>query len=151
MSKSITYRPFEMSDLDAMEVMGRKLWSGFKEGELRELLVNTAQDTDRKQIWIALDTGDKYVGFTVFSVRTDYVEGAVKSPTGYLEGIFVEEAYRKKGIAEALFHLGEQWCKDKGCTQIGSDTWLSAQASRNFHQKLGFWEEDVLVHFLKDI
>ena len=81
----------------------------------------------------------------------DYVEGAEKSPTGYLEGIFVADGFRKMGIAKEFLRIGEHWCKEKGCTQIGSDTWLADKESRAFHKKMGFWEEEEIVHFLKNI
>jgi aminoglycoside 6'-N-acetyltransferase I len=102
---------------------------------------------------VLLAKSDKQVriGFAMFSIRNDYVEGALKTPTGYLEGIYVESEYRKKGIATKLIQLGELWLKENGCTQIGSDTWLTDTGSRTFHKKMGFWEEDELVHFLKDL
>ena len=150
MSESIQYKEFEAADFDMLFLMGRKLWPDFKASELEELLMETSKASSNKQIWLAT-INNQHIGFAICSIRTDYVEGAVKSPTGYLEGIFVEEAFRKKGVAKALFQLGEQWCKSKGCTQIGSDTWITATDSRLFHQKIGFWEEEEVVHFLKNI
>ena len=79
------------------------------------------------------------------------MEGAKKTPTGYLEGIYVEAEFRNSGIAKKLMQIGEQWLKTNNCTQIGSDTWLTDIDSRNFLKKIGFWEEEELVHFLKDI
>ena len=38
-------------------------------------------------------------GFAQCQLRHDYVEGTDSSPVGYLEGIFVTERYRHKGIA----------------------------------------------------
>lgn len=107
--------------------------------------------SEKNKILISKDSGEKHIGFSIFSIRTDYVEGADKSPTGYLEGIFVEPEYRKMGIAKEFIRLGEKWCKEKGCTQIGSDTWLTDKKSREFHKKVGFWEEEEVVHFLKNI
>lgn len=42
------------------------------------------------------------VGFAQCSLRNDYVEGTESSPVGYLEGIFVKEEYRIRGIAKEL-------------------------------------------------
>lgn len=44
----------------------------------------------------------KNIGFSMLSIRTDYVEGAEKSPTGYLEGIYVEPEYGKEGYSERI-------------------------------------------------
>ena len=39
------------------------------------------------------------VGFAQVQLRRDYVGGNHLSPVGYLEGIYVEETYRRRGIA----------------------------------------------------
>ncbi len=148
--KSIDYFQFEHSDFDELINMSQKLWTDFDKSELENLLKKTTQ-SDKNNILIAKNSAGKCVGFSIFSIRTDYVEGAEKSPTGYLEGIFVETEFRKMGIAKKFIQLGEIWCKDKGCTQLGSDTWLTDQESREFHKKVGFWEEEEVVHFLKNI
>ena len=145
----ISYSKFEESDFDLMLSMALKLWPDFEQKELRQLLKETTQ-SNTKAVWIA-KANDHYAGFSIFSIRTDYVEGAEKSPTGYLEGIFVEPNFRKNGIANSFVQLGQQWCKEHGCTQMGSDTWLNNTESREFHKRMGFREEEELVHFLKNI
>jgi aminoglycoside 6'-N-acetyltransferase I len=148
--KQIEYLQFENSDFEQLLEMSQKLWTDFNKVELVNLLKQTAQ-SGKSNILIAKDSVGKCVGFSIFSIRNDYVEGAEKSPTGYLEGIFVETEFRKMGIAKEFIRIGESWCKEKGCTQIGSDTWLTDKESREFHKKAGFWEEEELVHFLKNI
>lgn len=129
--------------------MGLKLWNDFTRGELLDLLEKN-RDGSKQNILIASDEG-KNIGFAIFSIRVDYVEGARQSPTGYLEGIFVEQTHRKLGIAKKFLGIGEDWCRDMGCSQIGSDTWLTDRNSREFHKKVGFWEEEEVVHFLKNL
>lgn len=150
MTGQIKYGDFEDSDFESLMKMSQKLWTDFDENELKELLKKTYQ-SDRQKILVAKTSNQERVAFSIFSIRTDYVEGAVQTPTGYLEGIFVEPAFRKTGIAKEFIQLGEKWCKENGCRQIGSDTWLTDTASRRFHKSVGFWEEEELVHFLKDI
>ena len=130
--------------------MGMRLWKNFEKNDL-EARLKKASKSDSKIIFIAKNSAEKAVGFSFFSIRIDYVEAAKDLPTGYLEGIYVDSEYRKLGVAKDLVTLGEKWCKEKGCTQIGSDTWLNATASRNFHKSLGYTEKEELVHFLKDI
>lgn len=48
------------------------------------------------QFFLAFDNGTP-IGFAQCQLRQDYVEGTSSSPVGYLEGIFVQEAYRGKG------------------------------------------------------
>ena len=45
---------------------------------------------------------DLPVGFAQCQLRYDYVEGTNSSPVGYLEGIFVKESYRNKGVRQRI-------------------------------------------------
>lgn len=96
-------------------------------------------------------SGNTSIGFVTVSIRTDYVEGSKTSPVGYVEAIYVDSNYRKQGLAKLLFKKGEHWTKLQGCSEIGSDTWDWNKAAQDFHQKLGFQKEDVLVHYIKKI
>lgn len=87
------------------------------------------------------------VGFAPCQLRHDYVEGTDSSPAGYLEGIFTEEAFRRKGIAAALLVRCESWAKEKGCTEFASDCELLNEASIRFHKALDFSEENRIVCF----
>ena len=93
--------------------------------------------------------GEQVIGFITLSIRSDYVEGARTSPVGYMESIYVKSDFRSAGVARLLFQQGEAWLKEQGCTEIGSDTWLWNEAAQEFHLKLGFNKEDVLVHYIK--
>lgn len=148
--ETINCLKFEHLDFEPLLEMSQKLWKDFERSDLDGLLRQSVQ-SDKNLILIAKNSFAEAVGFAIFSIRTDYVEGAEKSPTGYLEGIFVEPEFRKLGIAREFIRKGEIWCKEKDCTQMGSDTWLTDQASRAFHKKVGFWEEEEVVHFLKNI
>ena len=148
-ANNIEYKEFKDSDLDSLLQMGLKLWNDFTRGELLDLLEKN-RDGSKQKILIASDEG-KNIGFAIFSIRVDYVEGARQSPTGYLEGIFVEQTHRKLAIAKKFLEIGEDWCRNMGCSQIGSDTWLTDRSSREFHKKVGFWEEEEVVHFLKNL
>ncbi len=134
---------------DDLFEMNQLLLTNMNTKDLEDLL-NEWTKLDKVKIFMA-QVNTENIGYAIVSIKSDYVEGAKQSPTGYLEGIFVKETHRKKGVAKALVKEGEKWCKSSGCHQMGSDTWVSHNDSRAFHKKIGFWEEDVLVHFLKDI
>lgn len=89
------------------------------------------------------------IGFAHCQLRYDYVEGTSSSPVGYLEGIYVIEEERKKGIAKELVHHSEEWAKQKGCTEFASDCELDNQESLAMHLKLGFDEANRIICFKK--
>jgi len=95
--------------------------------------------------------GEKAIGFAQCQLRHDYVEGTDSSPVGYLEGIFVEEAYRNKGYAKELLKQCEAWAKDMGCTEFASDCELENTGSLAFHLKMGFEEANRVICFTKKL
>jgi aminoglycoside 6'-N-acetyltransferase I len=95
---------------------------------------------------------DLPAAFISLSVRNDYVEGKEgANPVGYLEGIYVKPEYRKRGIASELVRFAKNWSAQRGCTMFASDCELTNEESRMFHNKIGFREESVNVHFIMNI
>jgi aminoglycoside 6'-N-acetyltransferase I len=68
---------------------------------------------------------DRYVGFMHLSVRNDYVEGADTLPVGYIEAIYVEPEFQKKGIGREMITFAQSWAKQKSLAHLGSDTHAS--------------------------
>jgi len=91
------------------------------------------------------------VGFAQCSLRYDYVEGTESSPVGYLEGIYVKDEYRKKGIGKKLLIQCEEWARSKGCSEFASDCELDNKESLKFHLKLGFEEANRIICFKKNL
>lgn len=137
-------------DFDTWLEMGLLLWPKHSKNELKKEFEDILK-SKREETFLCKDDEEKYVGFINLSLRYEHVLRAISSPVGYVEGIFVKEEYRKKGIAKKLIDAGEEWAKSKGCKEMGSDTELHNKASQVFHKKLGFKEDDIIVHFIKKI
>jgi len=90
---------------------------------------------------------DMFIAFLSLSLRKDYVEGTDSSPVGYVEGIYVKCKYRKMGIARNLIEFAKQWTIKNGCSMLASNCELTNKDSRLFHNKIGFTEANVNVHF----
>jgi aminoglycoside 6'-N-acetyltransferase I len=106
--------------------------------------------TEKHRFLLYLIDGEP-IAFMHLSIRVDYVQGCESSPTGYLEGVYVAPAYRKKGISTALFNEGKKWLLAKGCKQIGSDMEEGNKNSYSFHMSVGFKEAGRLVTFIQDL
>lgn len=91
------------------------------------------------------------VGFAQCNIRNDYVEGTDSTPVGYLEGIFVNMEYRKKGLAKELLTKCEDWAKTQGCSEFASDCELNNTDSLKFHLQLGFEEANRIICFKKKL
>ncbi|MEY3419739.1 MAG: hypothetical protein RIR48_15, partial [Bacteroidota bacterium] len=94
---------------------------------------------------------DKFIGFINISIRTDYVEGTDADNTPYLEAIFVKAEYRRKKVASLLLESGERWVKEKGFTQLASDTEITNLLSQDFHKQSGFKDVNTIVCFVKEL
>ncbi len=105
--------------------------------------------SDKNAVFIAL-VEDRSVGMIETQIR-EYGEGCETSPVGYVEGWFVQDNLRGKGIAGALTQAAENWAREQGCTEMASDTWLDNEASIRAHVKLGYYEVERLVHFVKQL
>lgn len=92
-----------------------------------------------------------YCGFVELSVRSDYVEGAEDLPVAYIEGIFVREAYRHKGIGILLINHAEKWARNCGFRQLCSDADMENERAINFHNAAGFAEVSRNVCFVKNL
>ena len=65
--------------------------------------------------------------------------------------LLVKPNFRKSNVAKELFNVCESWALQNSCTEMGSNTWLDNLESQKFHEKLGFQEDDRIVHYIKKI
>ena len=137
------------ADQDVMGVLMAKLWPEHSpEGMAREAAA-LMEKTDAA--FFLKWEEDKAVGFAQCQLRHDYVEGCRSSPVGYLEGIYVEETHRLRGIARELLNACENWVKEKGCREFASDCTLDNAQSHNFHMHAGFEEANRIICFVKRV
>jgi aminoglycoside 6'-N-acetyltransferase I len=96
-------------------------------------------------------TGGELVGMAEVSIRRDHVEGTSAAPVPYLEGWFVVEKYRGKGIGRALLKFVEDWARERGYVELASDAEIWNEESIRLHGMLGFREVGRSVHFVKGL
>jgi aminoglycoside 6'-N-acetyltransferase I len=80
-----------------------------------------------------------------------YVDGCESSPVGYIEGWFVDADLRGVGAGRALVSAAEDWARNLGLSEMGSDTHLGNDASIRAHLALGYRDHEHLVHFTKKL
>ena len=139
----------EIEDAGALAGLAIPMWTdhdpdGLAE-EFRELIKNEDAACFLKYV------DGMPVAFAQCQLRHDYVEGTASSPVGYLEGLFVTEAYRQKGYAAELLSECEKWAKEKGCSEFASDCELDNADSLRFHLAMGFEEANRIICFKKEL
>jgi aminoglycoside 6'-N-acetyltransferase I len=50
-----------------------------------------------------------------------------------------------------MTQAAENWIREKGCTEVASDTWLDNEPSIRAHVKMGYVEVERLVHYVKKL
>lgn len=144
MIKKISYQY-----LDEVINLMLQLWPNNSFNELKEE-VKDIINNEKQTIFVKL-INNLVVGFSEVSLRYDYVEGTATIPVGYLEGIYVLDDYRNKGISKELLITCENWAKENGCTEFASDCEFTNILSQAVHEKLGFTKTNVIVCYKKDL
>ena len=103
---------------------------------------------DDTAIFMAFNDNAQPVGFIEVGLRT-YAEGCETSPVGYIEAWFVGIHVRGQKVGRSLMEAAEKWAWERGCTEMASDTWLENETGIAAHLRMGYYEADRLVHFVK--
>jgi aminoglycoside 6'-N-acetyltransferase I len=147
----ILVRPARREDAADWLRMRQALWPGDDEGHAGEIEQYFAGALRMPlEVLLAVDAGDTVVGFAELSIRA-YAEDCVSDRVAYLEGWFVEPAWRRRGAGRALVAAAETWARSQRCTEFASDALIDNVASAAAHEALGFVETCQLRCFRKPL
>lgn len=88
-------------------------------------------------------------GFLEVGLRSHTDGCDPKHPVGFVEGWFVVEGHRRKGVGTRLLAAAEDWARHQGCKEMASDTWIDQPVSQRVHEALKFEVVDRCVHYRK--
>ena len=129
--------------------MRRMLWEDCPDEEqVREMEEILGSDTEA--VFVAERTEGGLCGFVEAALRSR-ADGCDSSPVGYIEGWYVDENFRRRGVGRALVDAAEAWARSRGCRQMASDAELWNAVSHRAHGAIGYEETARLVLFKKDL
>lgn len=134
-------------DVDRWMEMRARLWP---EATPEELSPDAAEVFRGRLGVVVWEEGERLVGFAEVSMRSA-VDGASSSPVGYLEGWWVDEDQRRRGIGAALVTAAEQWAVERGAREMGSDSVVGNDVGEAAHRAVGFSAIDTVTQWLKAI
>ena len=125
------------------------LWPDATADEHRGYMAISLAQPERFLQLMSYDANRQPLGFIEGSIRGDYVNGTETSPVGFVEGVYVIPAGRRRGIARQLFSAIGDWARARGCRELASDALLENEASQRAHRALGFRETERVVYFTR--
>lgn len=101
-------------------------------------------------VFVAEASDGALLGMIELSLRP-YADGCESSPVPYVEGWYVAEGHRGRGIGRALMKAAEDWARERGHTEMASDALLDNTISEQVHKALGFEEVERAIRFRKSL
>jgi aminoglycoside 6'-N-acetyltransferase I len=157
---NICVRLARVQDCEQIARMCAELWPDASAQEhLRELL-SKVEGTATRMLPVAVfaaestcgepgANGSKLIGFVEVG-RRSHADGCDEShPVGFIEGWFVVENWRGRGVGGTLVAAAEDWARKQGCAEIASDTWIDNKVSQRAHEALGYAVVDRCVNYRK--
>jgi aminoglycoside 6'-N-acetyltransferase I len=143
-------RSIKSSDAGAWAAMRARLWPdadacGLAQ-EVREFLDGAKTMLDA--VIAAEEEESKPIGFIEITIRP-FSDGCDSMPVPHVEGWYVEESARGRGIGRALMRAAEDWARARGFTELASDSELDNAGAQKAHMRCGFEEVDRVVKFRK--
>lgn len=106
--------------------------------ELELILAGKAPGTLPLVIFVAEDQDGALIGFLECGLRSHADSCNPSHAVGYVEGWYVAEEHRRRGIGKSLLAAAEEWARSLGCVEMASDAVMDNVLSQDVHQRLGF-------------
>ncbi len=114
-------------------------WTYSKEGKL---WFQSILKDDDKQAWIAFNGQKIQVGFLVASIHD--LKFRNPSLVGEIEMIYIEPEYRCSGIGRTLVETFKTWASERGCGILRVGALAKNSHAREFYEKWGFTESEIM-------
>lgn len=145
-------RAVRPADGAAWALLRSRLWRSADAGELaaeaRAFLEGQSIPTIAA-VFIA-EEGPTALGFLELAVRS-FSDGCESMPVPHVEGWYVEPSARGKGVGRSLMDSAETWARERGFSELASDTEPWNERSIAAHARCGFRETERLVKFCKTL
>ena len=104
--------------------------------------IKNALDKNGKSIFfVKINEKEEFIGFVFGNVCSGLETGADYL---WINELYVEPEYRRKGIAAEIFTFIERWAKDKGIKYIATMTGEKNKTALKFYKKMSYDLEKVI-------
>ena len=138
-------REYQPADRRGYQAQREKLWPDCSDADNDVWFARSDATT-----FLAFRGDGSMCGFVEVGSRP-YAEDCDTSPVGYIEGWWVDEDMRHKGVGRALLEAAEHWARGMGYTEMASDALIDNVNSHAAHRACGYEEVERLVCFRKSL
>jgi aminoglycoside 6'-N-acetyltransferase I len=123
------------------------LWPSLDAEGHREELV-AFLDADGVFAWVAVEDG-AVIGFLEAAIRA-YANGCTRQPVLFVDGAWVREDWRRRGIGKAMLDALLAFARERGFDEICTDSDLENTEAHAAFEALGFRETERVVYFRRE-
>ena len=145
----IQIRKAEATDREDWARMRHRLWDDWTVERHLTDIDNMLKD-DKFTGYLAIDNAGQAVGFAEICIR-DYANGCTQQPVPFLEGIWIDEHYRRSGVGSLLIKTITSELKAQGFIELCSDILENNLQSHRAHENWGFHEMERVIYFRKGL
>jgi aminoglycoside 6'-N-acetyltransferase I len=132
-------------------------WKEMRE-DIYPLLDEEYHQEEMEQIFVSdewfcyflTDEDNRTLGLVELSSR-NIVDGCLSSPVAYIEGLYLKEEYRGRGLGKEAIRVILDWCREKGFSELATDAELGNVKAQHFYEAVGFQETDRVVEFRMEV
>mgnify|MGYP000623484300 CR=1 FL=1 len=137
-------------DVEDWAKLRRKLWHNCTAEQNEREIAAIQANPNSYAVLVSPKADGGLQGFLEISIRSQ-AEGCKSKQIGYIEGVYVIPTARQKGVAKALIAAAEDWARQQGCREMATDVEVENLLSQYVHKRLGFYEVERHIHFVKPI
>jgi len=151
----LVIRPGGPPDIERLSRLREDLWpespASEHARELTSLFAGTLNGALPVAVYVAETADGDLAGFLEIGLRSHADGCDSRQPVAFVEGWFVVERYRRRGVGRRLLAAAESWARRQGCIEMASDTWVDRLVSQRVHDALDFEVVDRCVHYRKPL
>lgn len=138
-------REMVMADRSSWLEMRARMWDS-ESRQRHEIDIDKMLSGSRRSGYLVETTDGSRAGFAEICIR-DYANGCTEQPVPFLEGIWIEPMFRRRGAGISLLRYIETDLRAQGYRELCSDANLENDVSHAAHATWGFEETDRVVYF----
>ncbi|MFC6964937.1 GNAT family N-acetyltransferase [Halocatena marina] len=136
----------EATTEDATEIKNKLLVPAFREDEQLDIEFNELDEQgleeagcefwleDEERVMFIAETDEELIA-QISAVRVESPPIYTRGDRAHIDGLYVKEKHRRKGVATSLIERIEEWAKDRDCESVGVTVHKNNVEARDLYER----------------